>query len=236
MAGIALTYNYEGMNCVIIDDEPRAIAVLARYVEKTEGLNLMASFDRPTEALAFLQANRPDCVFLDIQMPDLNGLQLSSLLKNVPVIFTTAYPEYALESYEASATDYLLKPIALHRFLRAVDKVRGQKTEKPVPEEEFVLLKSGSKTHRVLIAEIDYLETLGNNVLFHTLNQVIQSRLTISQLSAILPMERFLQVHKSFIVANSRIAVLESHQVTTKNKATLPIGARYRRGLKEFFG
>ena len=95
------------MKCVIIDDEPKAIEILERYVKKIADLEMLAAFDRPLEALSFLKSNRPDCLFLDINMPDLNGLQLSSLLENMPVIFTTAYPQYALESYEVCAIDYL---------------------------------------------------------------------------------------------------------------------------------
>jgi two-component system LytT family response regulator len=229
------------MKCVIIDDEPKAIEILERYVKKTAGLEMLATFDRPLEALSFLKNNRPDCVFLDINMPHLNGLQLSRLLGNVPVIFTTAYPQFALDSYEVSAIDYLLKPIALPRFLKAVAKLRSvikandliiHATE---DSDRVILVKSGTKTYRVQIDKIDYLETLGNYIIFHTEGINIRSRLTVNGLSEILPIDKFVRLHKSFIVAKNQIFAIESHQVTTKSGAVLPIGAAYRNNLKGIF-
>lgn len=229
------------MKCVIIDDEPKAIELLERYVNKIADLEMLAAFDRPLEALSFLKSNRPDCLFLDINMPDLNGLQLSSLLENMPVIFTTAYPQYALESYEVYAIDYLLKPIAFARFLKAVEKLRStlKANDSSIRELDDVgstiLIKSGTKIYRVPIDEIDYLETLGNYIIFHTAGINISARLTVNGLTEILPMNKFVRLHKSFIVAKNKILVIESHQVTTKSGAVLPIGAAYRNSFKDIF-
>jgi len=229
------------MKCVIIDDEPKAIEILERYVKKIADLEMLAAFDRPLEALSFLKSNRPDCLFLDINMPDLNGLQLSSLLENMPVIFTTAYPQYALESYEVYAIDYLLKPIAFARFLKTVEKLRSTLKANDSSIRALddagstILVKSGTKTYRVPIDEIDYLETLGNYIIFHTAGINISARLTVNGLTEILPMNKFVRLHKSFIVAKNKILVIESHQVTTKSGAVLPIGAAYRNGFKDIF-
>jgi two-component system LytT family response regulator len=229
------------MKCVIIDDEPKAIEILERYVKKIADLEMLAAFDRPLEALSFLKSNRPDCLFLDINMPDLNGLQLSSLLENMPVIFTTAYPQYALESYEVCAIDYLLKPIAFARFLKAVEKLRSTLKANDSSIRALhdagstILIKSGTKIYRVPIDDIDYLETLGNYIIFHTVGINISARLTVNGLTEILPMNKFVRLHKSFIVAKNKILVIESHQVTTKSGAVLPIGATYRNGFKDIF-
>jgi len=228
------------MKCVIIDDEPRAIAILERYVVKIPAVDVLATFDRPLEALAFLKANQPDFIFLDINMPDLDGLELSRLLNNIPVIFTTAYPKYALESYEVNAIDYLLKPIAFPRFLQAIEKVKalkeikaGNPNRSAADDAAAIFVKSGTKTFRVLIDEIDYLETQGNNMIFHTKNAKIASRLTVNALFEILPINRFLRIHKSFIVPKDKISIIESHQITTLANSKLPIGASYRDGFKK---
>jgi two-component system LytT family response regulator len=174
-------------------------------------------------------------------MPDLNGLRLSSLLENMPVIFTTAYPQYALESYEVHAIDYLLKPIALPRFLKAVEKVRSMIKANDLiiraldDAGSIILVKSGTKTYRVPIDEIDYLETRGNYIIFHTADINISARLTVNGLSEILPMNKFIRLHKSFIVAKNKILVTENHQVTTRSGSVLPIGAAYRNGFKGIF-
>lgn len=223
------------MKCVIVDDEPRAIAVLERYVKKTEGLELLASFDRPLEALSFLKNNHPDCIFLDINMPDLNGLQFSELLKNASIIFTTAYPEYALESYELNAVDYLLKPIAFPRFLKAVEKIRkSEDVTYGIKTDEVILIKNGTKTYHLLADEIIHLESQGNNILFHTINGIIITRMTITKVLELLPINRFLRIHKSFLVHVRQISIIESHQITTKNKVKLPIGANYRSNLEKY--
>jgi len=229
------------MKCVIIDDEPKAIEILERYVNKIPDLDMLAAFDRPLEAMAFLKMNRPDCLFLDINMPDMNGLQISGLLKNVPIIFTTAYPQYALQSYEICAIDYLLKPIALPRFLKAVEKLRSaikasESLDRATNDaSDLISVRSGRKTYRIRIDEIDYLETLGNYIIFHTADGNISVRLTVSGLSELLPMDQFVRLHKSFLVAKNKIFAVESHQITTKSGAVLPVGAVYRSDFKDIF-
>lgn len=216
------------MKCVIIDDEPKAIEIIARYVEKLPELRLLATFDRPLEALTWLKNNRPDCIFLDINMPDLNGLQLSTLVGDIPIVFTTAYPQYALESYEVSAADYLLKPISFPRFLKAVEKVKALSKPDEQVGNVTVSIKSGTKIYLMALNEIDHLETFGNDIIFHTKDQKIVSRLTIKSLEGLLPMQQFVQIHKSFLVPKDKFKIIENHQVTTKAGARLPIGAAYR--------
>lgn len=224
------------MNCVIIDDEPKAIAVLQRYVEKITDLDLSGAFDNPLEAMQFLKSHKPGCLFLDINMPDIDGLQLSRFFENIPIVFTTAYPQFALESYEVNAVDYLLKPIALPRFLKAVDKIRTAINAANLPPEtphpETIFIKSSTKTYRILINEIIYLETLGNNIIFHTYNMEVSSRFTVAELFNILPKGKFIRIHKSFIASKKEIQIIESHQVTTQSGFRLPIGAAYRKDLR----
>lgn len=216
------------MTCIIIDDEPKAIAVLTRYLDKVPELELLATFDRPLEGLAFLKKNTPDCIFLDINMPDINGLELTRFLQKTLVIFTTAYPQYALESYDVNAVDYLLKPISFTRFLKGVEKLlecQQQRITKPV----VLTIKSSTKTYRIQAGDIDYLESQGNNIIFHTTSENITARMTIAEVMTIPDMVR---IHKSFLVPKEKIHVIESHQVTTKSGAKLPIGAVYREQLK----
>lgn len=212
------------MKCIIVDDEPKAIAILERYVAKIPELELLGIFDQPLEAAAFLKRNHPDCVFLDINMPDATGLQLSRFIQDIPVVFTTAYPEYALESYEVSAVDYLVKPISFARFLVAFEKLRNRR---PKNQQEPVLIsiKSGTKTYRIAAGELDYVETRGNNVVFHIKGGNLTARMTVNE---VLVIPGLIRIHKSFIVPKDKVLIVEGHQVTTMGGAKLPIGLTYR--------
>lgn len=222
------------MTCIIIDDEPHAIAILQRYVEKTDGFELLSSFERPTAVISFLRDHRPDCIFMDVNMPDLDGLQLSRLVRDVPVIFTTAYPQYALESYEVNAADYLLKPIAYPRFLKAVEKVRGLVTRSVAEENgEVIAVKSEGKIYRVKIEDIQYLEKQGNNMVINTDSDKVVSRMTIDEALALLPQKQFIRLHRSFIVACNKIKIVEGHQVTTNTGSKIPVGSAHRDDLKK---
>src|ERR1035437_7589338 len=158
------------MNCIAIDDEPKALEVIERYCQKIDFICLKASFREPVKAIEYLNQEKIDLVFLDINMPDINGLQLIATLALKPmIIFTTAYSNYAVESYDLNAIDYLLKPITFERFLAAANKAHtlfmmknktGVKNETP----ETVFIKSGSQTHHLKISDILYLEKDGNYI------------------------------------------------------------------------
>ncbi|MDB5211810.1 MAG: ypdB 1 [Sediminibacterium sp.] len=232
------------MNCIIIDDEPNAIDVLKRYVAQTPYLQLAQTFRNPLKAIGYLQEEKPDLVFMDINMPNLSGMQLMRSLKNMPmVIFTTAYSEYAVESYELNAIDYLVKPIEFDRFIKAVNKAkelfelkRKQPAVGPVIKgvsdvaPEFVLLKSGPLTHKVAVDDILFIEKEENYLAFHTADKKILLRANMTEVFDHIPPGRFCRVHKSFVAALKHMHTIEVHQVSV-GKHKIPLGNSYREEL-----
>ena len=221
------------MNCIIIDDEPKAIEILHRYVDRLPDLNLLGSFRDPAAALSFLKTSPPDLIFLDINMPGLSGLQLLTALEKPPLaIFTTAYPQYAVQSYELEAVDYLLKPILFERFEKAVAKAKKaiqatrEKDALP-PETEFVTLKSGAQIHRVKVDDILFLKKEGNYFTVFTSNQKIVIRQNMEAALQLLPEGVFLRVHRSYIVSLRHVAVAGKHSVQV-GAYTVPVGNAYR--------
>lgn len=228
------------MRCIVVDDEPFALELAADYVRKTPFLELVGTFSNPVKALAFLMEREVDLVFLDINMPELSGMQLLHALPRKPmVVFTTAYPEFGAESYNYDAVDYLLKPINYARFLKAVNKAvelqNLKKKDKPAPTEpaihaqdkSHVLIKSGTQTFKVKLEDILYVEGAGNYMAFCTKGKKILSLLTMKEALELLPADQFVRVHKSYIVSLNHLNVIERHQVTIAGKA-IPIGLTYR--------
>jgi two-component system, LytTR family, response regulator len=232
------------MNCIIIDDEPNAIDVLKRYAEQTPFLHLQQTFRNPLKAMGYLQEEKIDLIFLDINMPNLSGVQFAKSLENKPlIIFTTAYSEYAVESYELNAVDYLVKPIEFDRFIKAVNKARElfqlkNKQQHPIQvntnqlanDAEFVLLKSGALTHKVNINEILFIEKEENYLAFQTTDKKILVRANMTEVFEYVPEALFCRIHKSFVAALKHIHTLEVHQVSV-GKYKIPVGSSYR---KEF--
>lgn len=217
------------MRCIIIDDEPNAIDILQRYAARIEYLTLLGTFRDPVKALQLLNTQETDLIFVDINMPELTGMQLLSSLVNKPlVIFTTAYPQYAAESYEFDAVDYLVKPISFERFLKAVNKAYAQ-FRQPATD-DVILLKSGTQLHRVNKNEILFFEKDSNYIVVHTNDKKILVRANLPDVFEWVSPAEFCQVHKSFII-NLRFAdIIEVHQVTVKGKK-IPVGATYRETL-----
>ncbi|MBC9929049.1 LytR/AlgR family response regulator transcription factor [Chitinophaga qingshengii] len=216
------------LSCVIIDDEPLPKALLQDYILQTPFLQLTGVFSNPLEALAALQQQPADLVFLDIQMPELNGLQLKQLLGNhCKVIFTTAYPQYALEGYELDVVDYLLKPISLERFLKAVAKARERIA--PVPEKTapFLLVKTDGWTQKVNLHDLLFAESLKEYVALHTVRGKIMTLQSIRRLEEVLPAEQFVRVHKSFIIALSGMEGIERNRIRIGSHY-IPIGEHYK--------
>ncbi len=233
------------LKCVIIDDEPAAIEVLSQFVDRTPNLNLVKSFRDPLEALSFLKQNTIDLIFVDINMPTLTGIELVKILTNPPlIVFTTAYSEYALESYDYNAVDYLLKPISYDRFLVSINKAQNRlnNTGAAIPNsrneasinEDVVYLKSGPKTHRVSLDSIEYLEKDGHYITFHTTGKKVVVRLSMKDVFEVIPKEAFRQVHKSFIVSVSRVNVIERHRLKIGD-VYIPIGKTFRKETQEYF-
>lgn len=232
------------MKCLVIDDEPRAIRVLENYIEKVPFLELVGTYREALKAMDFFRGNPVDLIFLDINMPDLTGMQfLKSLARKPLVIFTTAYPQYALESYEYDAVDFLLKPIEFERFLKAVNKAsrQWQLTKHKTPSvmsgtksdeqpDQTILVKSGTGIHQVKVDDILYVEGAGNYVNLVMPKRKIMSPLTMKEALGTLPAEQFVRVHKSYIVNLKHISLIEKHHLQVGN-TLIPIGRLYRQGF-----
>ncbi len=230
------------INAIAIDDEPLALQLVSGYIEKTPGLNLAGSFDNPLDAIEFLTNEAVDLIFVDIQMPDLSGLEFTrSLAKGPKVIFTTAYEKYALEGFRLDVIDYLLKPFSYEEFLKAVQKaVRLIKLEKEVPDQvdtnsEFLFLKSDYKIRRINFNDILYIEGLKDyvKVFIHGSDKPVLSLITLKALEAKLPEAKFMRVHRSFIVNLERIDTIERSRIVF-GKTYIPVSEQYKDKFQEF--
>jgi DNA-binding LytR/AlgR family response regulator len=219
----------------VVDDEPMALEVIERYCAKSDLVELKAVFREPVKAIEYLGREPVDLVFLDINMPDLSGMQLVPTLSPRPmIIFTTAYGHYAVDSYTLNAVDYLLKPISFERFLAAVNKavvVRGDGKD----EEATILIKSGPQTHQVKLGDILYLEKDGNYITAHLKDRNILIRENMGEIFDLVPAADFIRVHKSYVVAIRHISMIEVHQVTILNEK-IPVGSTYREALRARLG
>lgn len=222
------------LKAIAIDDEPIALDVIRSLAEQVPFLQMEGYFGNPLKALTILQQGAIDLLFLDIKMPGLSGTEFLKSLPNPPmVIFTTAYSEHAVQSFELNAIDYLLKPFSLARFLQACNKAQAQlEWRKPkVPEPLFI--KSGYAQVRVEPGEIVYAESAGNYVKFVLQSGVLMSRLTMAQVIDLLSSNAFIQIHRSFIVGTRHITRVDKHSVWLGNNE-LPIGAAYTQVLQTF--
>ena len=224
------------MKCIVIDDEPFALDLIRDYVLKTPYLELIETFSNPLKALTYLTTNRVDLILLDINMPELSGIQLIKSLPYQPkVIFTTAYPEYGAESYDYNVVDYLLKPIKYERFLKAVNKVnepfKASKSENTISEQldhnKEIFVKSGTQIYKINSNDILYIEGAGNYMTFYTKESKIMSLLKMSEVLDLLPSDKFIRIHKSYIVSYKYIDIIEKHQIFIGEK-NIPIGITYR--------
>jgi DNA-binding LytR/AlgR family response regulator len=231
------------INCLIVDDEQHAIDILVHYVGQTPQLSLVGSTTNPIEALQLVTEKKADLVFLDIQMPELSGMDfIKALNGKAKVILTTAYSEFALESYELDVVDYLLKPIRLPRFLAAVQKAVSELSAKEEHRESsdeegdyiFVKTESKGKLLKINLDEIDYIEGMKNYVAIYRGEQKTLVYTSMKDIEERLPHRRFLRVHKSFIIAIPRITGIEGNLVRLKDvKAEILIGDSYKAELME---
>lgn len=236
------------ISCIIVEDEPLARNLLEQYIQKVPYLHLIQSFSNPLAAIEFLRENSVDLLFLDIQMPEITGVNLLKILSKKPlVIFTTAYSEYALEGYELDVVDYLLKPITLERFLKAVEKVAQRLTpfKKDHDEEKqerateteitpnFVFVKDGTKLVKIRLQDILYIEGLKDYVIIHTPQQKVVSLQRMKNLEEQLPANQFIRIHNSYIVSLEAIDAIEKEKVQI-GKVFIPISDTYRKAFKEF--
>lgn len=218
----------KSINCLIIDDELSSQRVLQHFVAETEVLDLKATCNNAAEAFKYLQLKgNIDLMFLDINMPQQSGLDFYKTLKNPPpVIFTTAYPQYAVDGFEVNAIDYLLKPIAYDRFLTAINKVLIN-LNTTNETEGFIVLKENKALHKLYLKEIQFVEAFGDYVKVHTKEKTITTHSTFSKFIDSLP-NYFLRTHKSFSINLNRMNHLSGNQITVDTH-TIPIGQTYKK-------
>lgn len=224
------------MRAIIIDDEEPAIKILTSFAKKIPFLKIELATTDAFEALDFLNNSSIDLIFLDIEMPDITGINFVKSLNEKPqIIFTTAYEEYALKGYDLDITDYLLKPIRFERFLKAVNKANKLSRSSKVDESQnFISVKSEYKTYKILFEDILYVEGLKDYVKIHTTNKTILTRLNVKGIESKLPADKFIRIHRSFIVSLSKIESYQKAQITIEKK-TLPIGKTYLQDFERSF-
>ncbi|SDX58625.1 LytR/AlgR family response regulator transcription factor [Hymenobacter psychrophilus] len=231
------------INCLIIDDEPFARELLESYVAQLPHLHLVASCEHVFEALEVLQRQRIDLLFSDINMPQVNGLEFIRSLHNPPyVIFITASPHHALEGYELDALDYVVKPVSLPRFMKAVNKAQAVLSARPAAPvaaaaPEYLFVKEGHSLRRVLFAEIDYIEGMKDYIKIVLKDQMIITYLRMSRVEDQLPPDRFIRIQKSYIVRLDAIRAISGNEVELYDRPeALPIGKQYKEALLARFG
>jgi two-component system LytT family response regulator len=222
------------MNVILVDDEPKAIALLSSYLTHFSNFDLVGTFRNGLKALEYLNNNTVDVVFLDINMPHLSGLSLSKMLpKETAIVFTTAYSEHALESYDVHTVDYLLKPISLERFSKSITKLLAQRNTETNPmikvSTNTIFLKSGLQTHQVALANILYLQKDGNYMNYHVPTKKIMARQSIAEALSNLP-NNFIQVQKSYIVNFSKITAIQTDSLLI-DTTQIPIGNQFKADL-----
>ena len=225
--------------CMILDDEPLAIRVIALHLEQVPDMEVVATFTRALDAYEFLKNESVDLLFLDIHMPTLSGIDLIKTLEDPPaVIFTTAHRDYALEGFELDVVDYLLKPVALPRLLRALDKFRRQTSNIDVqpetlpPPASYISIRANRQTVRLDVKDIQYIESLSDYVQIHVNGEVIITKERISHLEEMLGAHGFLRIHRSFLVAADQVRAYKAEELTIGD-TILPISRTYRMRVKQ---
>lgn len=218
------------MKTIIVDDEPKAIELLKSYLSHFNQFELVSVFRNGLKAIEYLSHQQVDLVFLDINMPHISGLSVARMIPNkTKIIFTTAYSEFAVESYDVEAIDYLLKPITLERFTKAVTKllVSNGSTDSTVPQ--AISIKSGNRIHRIKPEDIRFLQKDGNYMTYHLADRKILARQTVGEALDVLPTQ-FVQAHKSYIVNLDQITSF-NHESIYISDSIIPVGASYRNAI-----
>lgn len=228
------------IRCIIIEDEPLAQDVIKSHLQKSGRFNLIGTYRNALEAKEAIEKEEIDLIFLDIQLPGLTGLNFLRSLSNPPlVVFTTSYPEYALESYEFNVIDYLLKPISYERFSKTIDKIIDGKifktasTESKPVHREYIFIRSNSKFYRIGFSDIIYIEGMKDYLKIHTPEHIIVTHQTMGEMENILPANQFVRIHKSYIVAVARIKAVSGNSVDMGN-SQLPIGLQHKERIMNF--
>lgn len=237
------------IRCLVVDDEKLARDYIKNYISKVPELELIGDFNSPLKANELIKKGEVDLLFLDIQMPDITGIDYIKGLAHKPeVIFTTAYQEYALEGFNLSAIDYLLKPFSFERFFQAVNKVIDKFENKSIinkaPEavpaattftDNFLTIRADRKYYKINFKDIKYIEGQKAYVTFHTTSKRITALISLKELEEALPKDQFIRIHKSYIVSINEIASLEGNTLEV-DEQQLPVGKSYKDAVLEIFG
>ena len=230
------------MTCIIVDDEPLAQEVLESYISKLSFLTLLKKCSNAYEAINFLHQQEVDVLFIDIQMPEINGLKFLRTLSHRPAtIFTTAFRQYAYEGFELGVVDFLLKPISFERFVKSIDRINERFQTRPAPqqadgdERKFLFIYSGKKKIKLDLTAIEYVKALKDYTIIETSEEKHIVKKTMKEFESILPSDQFLRVHKSYIIPVSRIKSVHGNSIQLAGE-TIPIGRFYKGVVKKVTG
>ena len=231
------------LNCMVVDDEPLALSLLSDYIEKTPGLKLICAVSNPMAAISYAKSELIDLIFLDMQMPELSGIEFLELLqKKCMVIITTAYSEFAIDGYRFEVLDYLLKPITLANFLAAIEKAKSRSIHNVmadpnplVQKQNYLFLKSENRFVKINHATICYFEGARDYVVVKTITETILTLQSLKSIQEMLPKEDFIRVHKSFIISVDKIDFIERDRISIANKL-IPLSETYKQAFFKLIG
>ena len=230
------------IRCIAIDDEPLALKQIADYISKTPFLELAGLCESALQALELLDKTPVDLMFVDVNMPDLSGMDFVKTLENPPfIVFVTAYSEYALEGFRVDAIDYLLKPISYSDFLKSANKVKAwfdamqQKPAEVMSNKDFLFIKSEYKILRINFDDIKYIEAMSEYIRIHLVNsKPVMTQLSMKSIEDQLPEDRFMRVHRSFIINLSRISVIERNRIVFDGTVYVPVSDQYKSKFQNY--
>lgn len=230
------------IKCLAIDDEPLALKQLSSYIDKTPFLEMVALCRSAFEAMEYLADNEVDLMFVDINMPDLSGMDfVKSLVQKPQIIFTTAYSEYAIDGFKVDALDYILKPISYTSFLKAANKantwfeLNRKQTEPVQTTQDSIFVKSEYKMVRIVFSEIRYIESSNEYIQIHLTNsETVTTLIRLKGIEEQLPKDKFMRVHRSFIVNLDQVKMIERNRIVFDEKIYIPVGDQYKERFQEF--
>lgn len=227
------------LKCIAIDDEPLALKLVQGYVSRIPGIELIATFDDAVSGAEFLRNNKIDILFLDVNMPDISGVDLARSLENKPfIIFTTAYKKFAYDGFELEAVDYLLKPIEFSRFSKAVQKaiaLNQQKSAVKTPEAEFLFVRSEYRMLKIDVDTIEYIEGLEDYIKIHIVNaKPVLTLMTMKSVLEKLPASKFKRIHRSYIIATGKVVSILNKKVKLASSKELPVSDSYIEFINEW--
>lgn len=216
------------LSCIVVDDEPMGIEIIESFINKTPQLKLINTFDNAIDALRYIEANKIDIAFLDINMPEINGISLAKLIGDKSkIIFTTAHREFAIEGFNLNVTDYLLKPIAYDRFIKAVNKLKPKQN---ADNSSYIFVRSDRKMIKINFEDISHIESLSDYIKIHLYNKTIITRETISNIESKIPSQNFIRTHRSYIVSIKAIESFTNEYIEI-NKKAIPISRSYKESV-----